>query len=174
MRRVVQIKAGADITLDAAHQLAVGAARPSIGFFGLVHLVRERFFVERLLNIDMAGAVRGDLHLGALAYMQAGRIVVERVGTVYIVGLVIPLDGALAIEYQCGQLLLGFFERVGVAVLHDEECNVHHGILADTFIQTDVLVVSALDLLINVHNGIPSKKRIFGAAAGSLIPDTGG
>ena len=165
VRRVVQIEAGAYVALDAAHQLAVCAARPGIGVFRLVHLVREGLVVERLLDVDIAGAVRGDLHLGALADMQAGRVIVERVRTVYVVGLVVPLDGALAVEYQSGQLLLGLLEGVGVAILHHEERNVHHGVLADALVQTDILVVSALDLLINVHTVFPPKKDFFGCSA---------
>ena len=157
---VVQIKAGAYVALDAAHQLAVCAARPGIGVFRLVHLVREGLVVERLLDVDIAGAVRGDLHLGALADMQAGRVIVERVRTVYVVGLVVPLDGALAVEYQSSEFLLRLLKGIGVAVLHDEERNVHHGILADALVQADIFVVPALDLLIHVHR-LSLQKKIF-------------
>ena len=165
VRRVVQIEAGAHVALDAAHQLALIAARPGIGILGLVHLVREGLVVERLLDVDVAGAVCGDLDLGTLADVQAGRIVVERVRAVNVVGLVVPLDGALAVEYQRCQLLLGFLKGVGVAVLHHEQGNVHHGVLADALVQPDVFVVSALDLLIHVHR-FSLQKKIFWSLSG--------
>ena len=158
---VVQVEAGADVALDAAHQLAVCAACPGIGIFRLVHLVREGLVIECLLDVDVAGAVCDDLDLGALAHMQAGRIVVKRVRAVHVVGLVIPLDGALAVEYQRSQLLLGLLEGVGVAVLHHEECNVHHGVLADALVQADIFVIPTLDLLIHVHRLSLQKKNFW-------------
>ena len=151
VRCVVQIEAGAYITLDAAHQLALVAACPGIGVFRLVHLAREGLFVQSLLDVDVARTVCDDLELYALANVQAGRVVVERIRTVYVVGLILPLDGALAVEYQCCNFLLRLLAAPSVAVFHHEESNVHHGILTDAFVKTDVLVVSALDLLIHVH-----------------------
>ena len=170
VRRVVQIEAGAYITLDAAHQLALVAACPGIGVFRLVHLAREGLFVQSLLDVDVARTVRDDLELYALANVQAGRVVIERIRTVYVVGLILPLDGALAVEYQCCNFLLRLLAAPGVAVFHHEESNVHHGILADAFVKTDVLVVSALDLLIHVHRN-SLQKIIFWCGDRYIPPD---
>ena len=168
VRCVVKVEAGANVALDAAHQLALVAASPGVGVFRLVHLAREGLFVQRLLNVDVARAVCDDLELDALAYVQAGRIVVERVRTVNVVGLILPLDRALAVEYERCNFLFRLLAAPGVAILHNEESNVHHGILADALVKTDILVVSALDLLIHVHSKSPSKKIFFWFGARSI------
>ena len=90
--------------------------------------------------------------------MQARGVVIEGIGTVYIVGLAFPLEGALAVKNQASEFLFGLVERIGVAVLHDEQSDVHHSVLADALIQANILVVATLDLLINVHSTYLQKK----------------
>ncbi len=99
--------------------------------------------------------MRGDFDLDALADMQAGRVIVKGVRTIYVIGAVVPLQRALAVEYQQRKLLLGFLKGVGVTVLHHKQRNVHHCALADTVIKADILVVASFDFLIHVHDCIP-------------------
>ena len=77
---------------------------------------------------------------------------------------------AHAVEYQCCNFLLRLLTAPGIAVFHHEESNVHHGILADAFVKTDVLVVSALDLLIHVHRN-SLQKIIFWCGDRYIPPD---
>ena len=160
VRRVVKVEAGAYIALDAAHQLALVAACPGIGVFRLVHLAREGLFVQSLLDVDVARTVCDDFELYALANVQAGRVVVERIRTVYVVGLILPLDGALAVEYQCCNFLLRLLTAPGIAVFHHEESNVHHASLPMPSSRRMYSLYPRLTCL-SMYIGIPSKNNFW-------------
>ena len=53
----------------------------------------------------MAGSMSGDPDFDTLADVQAGWVVIKRVGTVHVAGLPFPFQRAASVEHQRGHLL---------------------------------------------------------------------
>ena len=101
IRRVIQIEAGTDIALSAAHQLA----RSPRGQVSSGPYMRQGKPCGSLfLNVNMAGSMSGDPDFDALADVQAGWVVIKRVRTVHVAGLPFHSSVQRPSEHQRGHL----------------------------------------------------------------------
>ena len=82
---------------------------------------------------------------------QAPRVVIERIRANHVYALVVPAHVDVAVKQQAGNFLVCFFDGIGISSFHNQQSDIHHAVLAFSFIKAQVLVIAALDFLVHVH-----------------------
>ena len=149
---VVIVEEGLDLPLHSAHQLALGTG--VLGLDGLrgVHDRLVILLIQGILHIKLTVGMSRQGDLGSSGSQQAVGLVMEAVGAVGINGLAGVFIGDLALEKQDGNLAVGAFIGVGIAVLQYQQAHVHLGahVIGG---RINVGVVARLEFLVLVEIG---------------------
>ena len=163
-RRVVIVKERLDVAAHTSHEFAVGTRPLCLHGLRRIHHGFVLVLVQRVLHIQFAVGVGGQLDFRALARQQTVGLVMETVRAARLAGLAVPFIRHVAFKQKNRYFLIGALILVSVAVLHYQQAHVHHRAhLVCLFVDIDVIAPLEFGLEIGHGSRLPYglQSRVF-------------